>query len=90
MQVEATIDLDDINPKDLAVQLFTGSVNASGEIENPVVVPMQWTRQVANNRHLFVGNIDCRISGRQGFAIRVLPGNPDMASPFEPGLIYWN
>jgi hypothetical protein len=39
---------------------------------------------------VFVGKIDCRTSGRQGFAIRVLPGYQDMATPFEPGLIIWN
>ena len=90
MQVEATLDLGGMNPNDLAVQLYTGSVNAGGQIENPIVVPMRWANQVAGNRHLFSGTIDCRVSGRQGFAIRVLPGNPDLATPFVPGLIYWN
>ena len=47
-------------------------------------------KQVAQNRHLFIGAIDCQISGRHGFAIRVVPGHPDLASPFEPGLIYWS
>jgi hypothetical protein len=39
---------------------------------------------------MYTGAIDCRASGRHGFAIRVLPGNSDMATPFEPGLILWN
>jgi starch phosphorylase len=66
MQVEALVDLPEINPNDVSVQLY------------------------APNRHLFTGTIECRTSGRQGFAIRVLPGHVDMASPFEPGLITWN
>jgi glycogen phosphorylase len=45
---------------------------------------------MAPGRHLFVGEIACRSSGRQGFAIRVVPGVKDLATPFEPGLILWN
>jgi starch phosphorylase len=51
---------------------------------------MTHAKQLAPNRHLFVGQIDCRASGRQGFAVRIVPGNPDLATPFEPGLITWN
>jgi hypothetical protein len=51
---------------------------------------MQHTRQIAPNRHLFTGTIECCTSGRQGFALRIVPGNTDMATPFEPGLIIWN
>jgi hypothetical protein len=45
---------------------------------------------MAPDRHVFVGQFVCRESGRQGFAVRVLPGYQDMATPFEPGLIIWN
>ena len=66
------------------------SINAGGEIENPAALTMQHARELAPNRHLFTGTLDCTRSGRQGFAIRVVPGNPDLATPFEPGLITWN
>jgi starch phosphorylase len=89
LHVEAMLDLPDLDPKDLSVQLYTGPINASGQIENPIVVGMQYTRQTAPNRHLFSGTIDCRTSGRQGFALRVVPGSADLATPYEPGLIYW-
>jgi len=90
VHVEATLDLPDLSPNDLRVQLYAGSLSATGQIENPAVVPMQHEKEVSQNRHLFVGTIDCQTSGRQGFALRVVPGHPDLASPFEPGLIYWN
>ena len=51
---------------------------------------MSYARAMAPDRHVFVGQVACRTSGRQGFAIRVLPGYQDMATPFEPGLIIWN
>jgi hypothetical protein len=51
---------------------------------------MEHQREMGSGVHMFVGRIDCRSSGRHGFAVRVLPGLPDLATPFEPGLIAWN
>jgi starch phosphorylase len=90
LQVEVLLDLPDMQPDDLAVQLFAGRLTSTGEIETPQVLRMQHARQMAPNRHLFTGTLQCSSSGRQGYAVRVLPGNPDMATPFEPGLIIWN
>ena len=89
MQVEATIELPDLAPAELAVQLYTGVINATGQIEDPFVVPMKHAKAVAQNQHLFIGTIECRTSGRQGYSIRVLPGHPDMVSPYESGLVQW-
>jgi len=90
MQVEAMIDLPGVDPKELTVQLYTGPVTAQGEIEHPQALEMTYSRMMAPNRHVFVGHVECRTSGRQGFAVRVLPGYKDLATPFEPGLIVWN
>jgi len=90
MQVEALVDLPGIKPDELTVQLYTGPVSATGEIEQPQALRMSYAKAMAPNRHVFVGQIACRASGRQGFAIRILPGYTDMATPFEPGLIIWN
>ncbi len=90
MQVEAMLDLPEIDPKDLNVQLYAGRISATGELEHPTPIAMTHAKQLAPNRHLFVGQIECRTSGRQGFAVRIVPGNPDLATPFEPGLITWN
>jgi glycogen phosphorylase len=90
MQVEALVELPEIEPSELQVQLYAGAVNATGQIETPSTLAMQHTKLIANGRHLFTGQIECRTSGRHGFAIRVLPGSRDLATPFEPGLILWN
>ena len=90
MQVEALVDLPGLIPEDLNVQLYAGKINATGEIEQPQSLQMQHVKKMAADRHLYVGRIDCRTSGRQGFAIRIVPGGPDFATPFEPGLITWN
>jgi starch phosphorylase len=90
VQVEALVDLPEIEPTDLKVQLYAGAINATGAIDNPQILTMEHTRQMGPGRHLFTGRIQCRTSGRQGFARRILPRYQDLASPFEPGLIIWN
>jgi starch phosphorylase len=90
VSVEALIDLPELRPDDVAVELYAGTMNATGQIDSPTLLPMRHSQQMAPNRHLFVGEIKCRSSGRQGYAIRVVPGNKDLATPFEPGLILWN
>jgi hypothetical protein len=74
----------------LNVQLYAGPISPKGEIEQPQALSMTYTKPMAPDRHLYVGRIDCRTSGRHGFAIRIVPGSPDLATPFEPGLITWN
>jgi starch phosphorylase len=90
MQVEALVDTPGVKPEEVQVQLYAGRINATGEIEQPHAVSMQYVKPMAPDRHLYVGRLDCRTSGRQGFAIRIVPGGEDFASPFEPGLITWN
>jgi starch phosphorylase len=90
MQVEALIDLPDIDPKEVAVELYAGPISATGQIGTPKVLRMNHSKQIGGPRHVFSGQIECRSSGRQGFAVRVVPGNADLATPFEPGLIAWN
>ena len=91
LQVEALLELPSLSPTDLSVELYAGPISGGGEtIDSPQVIRMEHTREVAPGRHLYLGRIACQHSGRQGFAVRVLPGVPDMATPFEPGLIIWS
>jgi starch phosphorylase len=91
LQVESLVELPDLKPDHVRVQIYSGSIVGAGdEIENPQIIDMTHTREVAPGRHLFTGRIECRSSGRQGFALRIIPGLKDLATPFEPGLILWN
>jgi starch phosphorylase len=90
MQVEAMIDLPKIKADEVTVQLYCGPASAAGNIEEPQALVMEHSKEMAPDRHIFIGKFDCRSSGRQGYAVRILPGNPDLATPFEPGLILWN
>jgi len=88
--VEALLDIAEIDPGEIAVQLYAGPVNATGQIVNPQVLTMAHAKHLGASRHLFTVEMDCKSSGRNGYAVRVLPGVADLATPFEPGLILWN
>ena len=90
VQVEAMVDLPDLSPKDVSVQLYAGQVNGFGAFEQARPMDMKHVREMGPNRHMYQGEIECGTSGRHGFAVRVLPGGEDLATPFEPGLIIWN
>ncbi len=91
LQVEALVELPELQPTDVSIELCSGLMGGAGdEIDNPQIIKMSHTREVAPGRHLFTGRIECAASGRQGFAMRIIPGLTDLATPFEPGLILWH
>jgi len=90
LTVEALLDIAEIDPGEIAVQLYAGQINATGQITNAQVLKMSHAKHLGAARHLFTVDMDCKSSGRNGYAVRVLPGVADLATPFEPGLILWN
>jgi starch phosphorylase len=91
IKVAAQVRLGRLRPEDIAVQIYFGQVNSAGQIENGQVVEMTCEdgSQTPDGVVVFSGTIPCRNSGRQGFALRVLPRHPDLVEPYEPGLILW-
>jgi len=45
--------------------------------------------QLGPDLHRFAGEMECRVCGRQGFVIRVMPQHPRAGAVYEPGLILW-
>jgi starch phosphorylase len=91
VQVQAKIHLGRLNPEDVAVQIYYGRVDSSGRIEDGQVVETAYVdgSLEPDRVALFSGAIPCRMSGRHGFAIRILPKHPDLVEPYEPGMILW-
>jgi starch phosphorylase len=87
--VEARVSLGSLSPDDVEVQLFHGIVDNLGEIPSPRTVVMSHNGAPRDGAWMYHGTIPCRTSGHHGFAVRVLPKHPDLANPFEPGLITW-
>ncbi len=89
LQVKARVNLGALSPDDVQVQLFHGVLDNLGDIPQPSTVPMSHNGKYEGNAWVFSGTIACRASGQHGYAVRVLPKNPDLANPFETGLITW-
>ena len=88
--VRSLVKLGPVSPDDVSIELYHGPVDSWGNIEQGSVVKMAYEQSVdEDGLHWFSGSMQCKTSGRQGFAVRVLPSHADMTSPYELGLILW-
>ncbi len=89
IKVSARVALAEIRPEDVAVEVYYGRLDSRGEIADGKVARMEWREQDGNGGHMFSGLVPCAASGRNGFAVRVLPNHCDFGRCYEPGLITW-
>jgi starch phosphorylase len=89
LKVKADLHLGDLTPADVKVELYHGTVDATGNINGAQVIAMSSTQKASGGVYSFDGEIPCRTSGQHGFAVRVTPSNPRLPRQFEPGLIRW-
>ncbi len=89
MEVKARVNLGNLSPDDVEVQLFHGLVDSFGDIAHPGTVPMSPNGMRDGSVLTFKGHIPCRSSGQHGFAVRILPKHSNLANPFEPGFVCW-
>ena len=95
MRARAHIRLGALMPEDVAVELYLGRLDPSGEIVDAESALMKPVGRDADGRHLFEAEgVPCSRSGLHGFTVRVRPHHPYLAAagggiPFLPGLIAW-
>ncbi len=86
--VAAHVNLGDLAPDDVTVQLRHGNVDPSGDIQDPRDIQMAYDKP-ADGGHRFVGKITCDGTGRWGYTARVLPHHEALTNPFDVRLIHW-
>ena len=92
LDVSALVRLNSVEPDNIAVELYYGPVDSWGNISQGQTARMDYRKKSDNGNdgeHWFNGLMTCKISGRQGFIVRVLPRHDDLTSPYELGLILW-
>lgn len=89
IDVEATVHLGKLDPSDVRVELYLGSVDARGELENCTTVRMEPAGRAGGERRFVAKGVDYTQSGLHGYTVRVLPSHPDLPHPYLPGLIAW-
>lgn len=86
--VVAEIELGDLKPGDVGVELYHGQINDQEEITNAHIKEME-IRKSSNGVHIYGGTIVCQNAGRYGFALRIVPGHHALSHRLLPGLIVW-
>jgi starch phosphorylase len=88
IRVEATVDLGQLSPDDILVELYFGSLDEDGQLNAGRAAEMT---QVTDNSGpaRYVVDMPCPSSGRAGYTVRILPRHKALAHPLEMSMIRW-
>jgi starch phosphorylase len=91
LRVTAVMHLGQLRPEEVTVQLYHGPLDATGNLDRGSAITMGYMEPSdgGGGNHVYSGAIPCRTSGRQGFAVRVIPHHPDLVTNYLPGLVRW-
>ena len=89
LRVQARIHLGKLRSSDVTVELYTGPVDADGDLIEGVPLEMQPLQADATGTYTYTVETSIQHSGLYGFTVRVRPNHPDLPSIFVPGLIRW-
>ncbi len=90
IQVQARVRLGSLTPDDVRVELLIGGVNADDELVDVEATPLKFIGAQSEAVYMYeASGFRCHMSGLCGYTLPVLPYHPDLATPFQPGLIVW-
>jgi starch phosphorylase len=92
LTVQAHIDLANLEPKDVQVELYQGTVGADGEIHNGEATPIACTQvksQGDSSVCIYETEVAYSSSGLQGLSLRVMPNHTHLSDPYEMRLVHW-
>jgi starch phosphorylase len=90
LYIRSLVKLGNIKPSDISVEIYHGPVDNWENIKNGSVVRMNYEKAAEQEgEHWFVGSMPCNQTGQHGMTVRILPTHPDLANPYEMGLILW-
>ena len=81
------MDLTDLSPDDVYVEVAYGRAEDSDELADVTVTELKAAESLGKGRHLFSGTLVIDRSGSFGYTVRVLPRHDALASKAELGLI---
>lgn len=87
--VRSLVHLGAISPEDVAVEVYFGPLNTEGVITSGRPVQLEYERTESDGTHWFTGAVPCQRSGRNGYAVRVVPSHSDLADRYDQGLVVW-
>ncbi len=89
LNIRARVHLGCVDPADVAVELYHGRLDPSGDLVDGQSERMDVAESLDDGAYWYAGRIPCARSGQHKFAVRVLPQHPDLVHRFDTGLILW-
>jgi glycogen phosphorylase len=87
-QVTAEVNLSELVPDEVDVELYYGKLKSLDELSASHVEPMAVRQEVGNGNYLYGCTLKCDVSGRFGFTVRVSPRG-DKRIKSTPRLMTW-
>lgn len=87
--VDAEIDLGELTPDDVEVQIYYGKLVGNGDTQKNHYSVMNHIAKTKVESHQYQGEVDCKDTGQFGYTLRILPKHKLLINPFELGLIKW-
>ncbi len=88
IRLRARVRLGELTPEDVTVQAIVGPMDTRCQIYEPYAYEME-LKESDGPEYVYECEVECKRSGRTGFAVRVLPHHPDLVHPFTPVLVTW-
>ncbi|HHW49586.1 MAG TPA: glycosyltransferase family 1 protein [Clostridiaceae bacterium] len=89
VKLTTTVQLGNIDPSNVKVQVYYGTVGENNIIENPNIAEMKLIEKQESGVYRYSADIIFTEGGEYGYTFRVIPYHPELISPFEMGLIRW-
>ena len=86
LAVHAEVELGDLEPADVAVQLLYGRVDADDRILKPETAQLALAGTSSEGRWQFIGEVTLDRTGPFGYTVRVVPSHRGLVSAAEMGL----
>jgi phosphorylase/glycogen(starch) synthase len=89
--VKVRLDIGDVEPDELCVELVVGKADPEQQISNPVEIELKAQPSEAGHEHIvtFAGEYKPEVKGNYSYGIRIVPNHPDLVNKFDTGLIIW-
>jgi starch phosphorylase len=89
LNVGIEVQLGALTPGDVAVQIYTGPLDADGNITSGTVENATYLGPISEGVHRYEGYLAPTESGLFGYSVRVMPHNPDLSEHFSLEMMRW-
>ncbi len=89
VKVQALVQLNGLNPKELMVEAYYGRVIGDGEIQKSGTIAMAPIGE-RDGATVFAADVPCTETGRYGVAVRVVPRHDLLVVPLHSGIVKWS